>query len=140
MNGVGRDEPDAGLFGLDLTPVADLVPKVRRVYRGDPATPNPMLDFDERDLLRWARAAGFTAVELDYRAEVELPVPLPQVGWDVLKRTAPNPLAPTVEEALAQALTEDERERFEAHLRAVLAAGGPARRTFASAFLRAVRP
>jgi hypothetical protein len=41
---------------------------------------------------------------------------------------------------LAQTLTEAERDRFERHVRAVLAAGTPARRTLATAYLRAVRP
>jgi hypothetical protein len=33
----------------------------------------PIMDFDERDLLDWAVSAGFTAVELDYRAQVDVP-------------------------------------------------------------------
>jgi hypothetical protein len=99
-----------------------------------------MLNFDERDLLRWAREAGFTALELDYRAEVGVAQPLPTTDWEVLKKSAPNPLAPTFEEALAQTLTGEERERFEHQVRAVLAAGTPARRTLATVYLRAVRP
>jgi hypothetical protein len=90
-------------------------------------------------LLRWARAAGFTALELDYRAEVEVPEPLPTTDWDVLKKIAPNPLAPTFEEALAQTLTDGERDRFESHVRAVLAAVMPVRKTLATAYLRATR-
>jgi hypothetical protein len=99
-----------------------------------------MLNFDERDLLQWARAAGFVAIELDYRAEVAVPRPLPTTDWEVLKSTAPNPLAPTFEEAAARTLTDAERDRFERHVRAALAAGTPARRTLATAYLRAVRP
>ncbi len=89
--------PAAGddLFGLDLAAVADLAAKVRRAYLGVPTEQNPMLNFDERDLLRWAQAAGFAALELDYRAEVQVPEPLPTTDWEVLKKTAPNPLAPT---------------------------------------------
>jgi len=134
--------PAAGddLFGLDLAAVADLAAKVRRAYLGVPTEQNPMLNFDERDLLRWAQAAGFAALELDYRAEVQVPEPLPTTDWEVLKKTAPNPLAPTFEEALAQMLTDHERDRLEDHVRAVLAAGTPARKTLASAYLRAIRP
>ena len=127
------------LFGLDLAPVADLAGKLRRVWTPVPPEQDPMLDFDERDLLRLARDAGFTALELDYRAEVEVPAPAPTTDWDTLKRTAPNPLAPTVEEALTQALTGAERDRFEAHVRSVLAAGTPIRPILATAYLRAVR-
>lgn len=41
---------------------------------------------------------------------------------------------------LAQTLTDQERDRFEDHMRAVLAAGTPARKTLATAYLRAIRP
>jgi arsenite methyltransferase len=128
------------LFGLDVAAVADLAAKLRRAYVSVATEQDPMLNFDERDLLRWARAAGFAAVELDYRAEVELPQPLPTTDWEVLKKTAPNPLAPTLDEALAQTLTSAERDRFESHVRAVLAAGMPGRSTLATTYLRAIRP
>jgi arsenite methyltransferase len=65
---------------------------------------------------------------------------LPTTDWNVLKKTAPNPLAPTFEEALAQTLTGAERDRFETHMRSVLVARTPARKTLATAYLRAVRP
>ena len=48
--------------------------------------------------------------------------------------------AATVQEALAQTLTDQERDRFEEHMRAVLAAGTPARKILATAYLRAIRP
>jgi arsenite methyltransferase len=140
INSFAVAEVGAVLFGLDVAAVADLAGKVRRVYFGVPTERDPMLNFDERDLLRLARAAGFTALELDYRAEVDVPERLPTSDWAVLKKTAPNPLAPTFEEAMAQTLTRQERDRFEDHVRAVLAAGTPARTTLATAFMRAIRP
>jgi arsenite methyltransferase len=140
INGfAAADTEDRSLFGLDLAAIGDLAAKVHRVYLDDRGA-GPMLDFDERDLLRLARAAGFTGIELDYRAEVEVAYPMPTTDWDVLKKVAPNPLAPTYEEAVRRALTEDQRDRFEGHVRAALAAGLPGRRTLATAFLRAVRP
>jgi SAM-dependent methyltransferase len=126
------------LFGMDTGPVADLVEKVRRAYGPVDADEDPMLDFDERDLLSFARGAGFTAITLDYRAQLDVPAP-PPGEWDVLKRTAPNPLVPTYEEAMATNLTAAERDRFEAHFHALLAAGAPASRTMATAYLRALR-
>jgi SAM-dependent methyltransferase len=128
------------LYGLDTTAIADLAAKVHRAFHPVPADLNPMLNFDERDLLRWAGSAGFEALELDYRAEVEVPQPAVTNDWEVVKKTAPNPLAPTLEEALAQTLTTAERERFENHARNALAAGTPIRRTLATVYLRAVRP
>jgi ubiquinone/menaquinone biosynthesis C-methylase UbiE len=124
------------LFGVGDPPVIDLIAKVRDVYRG--ADGKPMVDFDERDLVDWAVAAGFEAVELDYRAQ--LGVPTEPVDWETLKRVAPNPLVPTYGEAIAAALTDEERERLDAHMNARAAAGTPMRRTLATAFLRALRP
>jgi ubiquinone/menaquinone biosynthesis C-methylase UbiE len=131
---------DGGLFGLDLTSVAGLVAKVRGAYQSVPIERNPMLNFDERDLLHWARDAGFAELELDYHAVVGVPEAPPTTDWDVLRTMAPNPLAPTLEEALDRTLTDEERRRFERHARAALAAGTPARTTTARAFLRGVRP
>jgi arsenite methyltransferase len=140
INSFATAEADCSLFGLDMTPVADLAAKLRRAYTSVPTEHDPMLNFDERDLLRWARAAGFTELRLDYHAEVRVPEPMPTTDWEVLKRTAPNPLAPTFEDALAQMLTDQERDRVEHHVRAVLAAGTPVRRTLATVYLRAIRP
>jgi arsenite methyltransferase len=140
INRFAVGEPRRVLFGLDLAPVADLAGKLASAYARRPPEQDPMLNFDERDLLRWVRDAGFAAVELDYRAEVEVPQPLPATDWDTLKQMAPNPLAPTYEQAMTEALTPDERARLEDHIRATLAAGGTARRTLATAYLRATRP
>ncbi|MEU7906793.1 methyltransferase domain-containing protein [Actinoplanes sp. NPDC049118] len=125
------------LFGLDLTGVADLAAKVRARYAASAPDGDPMLDFDERDLLRWAREAGFTRVSLDYRAEIDVPGP-PVMDWAALKRTAPNPLVPTYAEAIEAALTPAERERLDAHVESL--AGTPTRHTMATAYLSAVRP
>jgi arsenite methyltransferase len=127
------------LFGVGDSPVRDLLVKVRGVYRGGagPAE-GPMVDFDERDLLGWAVAAGFGAVELDYRAQVDVPAE-PIGDWETLQRVAPNPLVPTYGEAIAAALTDDERDRLDAYMTARAAAGTPTRRTMATAFLRALR-
>ncbi|MEU1395027.1 class I SAM-dependent methyltransferase [Micromonospora zamorensis] len=130
-----QHRPD-DLFGLGGSPVDGLVAKVHDVYRG---RTQPMFDFDERDLMTWAQTAGFEAVRLDYRAQLDVPAG-PISDWDALKRTAPNPLVPTYGEAIAAALTTDERERLDAHMAALAAAGTPTRRTGAMAFLRALRP
>ena len=134
-----RHRPD-DLFGLGSSPVDDLLAKVRDVYRGSTETAErPMVDFDERDLIAWAAAAGFEAVELDYRAQLDVPAE-PISDWEALKKVAPNPLVPTYDEAIAAALTDDERERLDAYMTALVVAGTPTRRTMAVAFLRALRP
>jgi arsenite methyltransferase len=122
------------LFGLDMAPVADLVVKVRDAYTDEPA----MTGFDERHLLLCARTAGFTAIELDYHVEWDVPQPPPH-DWEALLNTAPNPLAPTYAEAMAGTLTPAERETLHDHVRTLVAADTPARRTMASAYLSALR-
>jgi arsenite methyltransferase len=121
------------LFGLDMTPVADLVVKMRDAY----ADPAAMIDFDERHLLLCARSAGFTAIELDYHVDWDVPAPPPR-EWAALLHTAPNPLAPTYAEAMAATLTPAERSTLEDRIRTLVEAGTPARRTFATAYLSAV--
>ena len=131
-----RHRPD-DLFGLRGSPVDDLLAKVRDRFRD--GTETSMVDFDERDLLTWAAAAGFEAVELDYRAQLDVPAE-PIADWPALRQTSPNPRAPTYGEAIAAALTDAERARLDAYLASHAAAGTPTRRTMATAYLRALRP
>lgn len=128
------------MFDLPRSPVDDLLAKVRDAYNSAiEEAVEPMIDFDERDLIDWAVTAGFEAIELDYRAQLDVPAE-PIINWGVLKRTSPNPLAPTYGQVIAAALTDDERERLDTHMDAMAAAGTPTRRTIATAFLRALRP
>jgi arsenite methyltransferase len=131
-----RHRPD-DLFGLASSPVDDLLAKVTAHFIGGSSV--AMFDFDERDLMAWAVDAGFTAVELDYRAQLDVPAE-PMPAWSELKQTAPNPLAPTYAEAMAAALDEEERSRLDAYLEELSASGTPTRRTMAVAYLRAVAP
>lgn len=127
-------------FGLTDSPVDDLLLKIGAAYRssGAEAAAHTMTDFDERDLVDWAVAAGFEAVELDYRAEVQVPSD-PIADWAAVKRTAPNPLAPTYGEVIEAVLTTNERDRLDEYLTAFAVARTPTRRTAAVAFLRALR-
>ncbi len=129
-------------FGLPTdTPIDTLLLKIALVYRDAGASPaaETMIDFDERDLLRWAEAAGFDELELDYQAQLRAPA-APITDWPGLKRTAPNPLAPTYGEAIAAVLTPAEQTQLDDYMQALSQAGTPTRRTLGLAFLRAVRP
>jgi SAM-dependent methyltransferase len=132
----GRTGRDNTLLGLDPAPIADLIAKLLAAYAATAPAADPMLDFDERDLVRWAGEAGFTGVRLDYRAEIDVPGP-PIADWAALRRTAPNPLVPTYGEMLDTVLTPAERDRFDAHLRTL--ADVPTRHTMATAYLSATR-
>ncbi|WP_250008328.1 class I SAM-dependent methyltransferase [Actinoplanes sp. M2I2] len=131
--------PDS-LFGLRDPEVADLLAKVVAVYRdGARRGENPMTDFDERDLLRWVAEAGFDGVEVDYRAQLDVPAE-PIGDWAARKDAAPNPLAPTYGEAMTMALSEDERERLDTRMTQLAQSGTPTRRTLATAYIRALHP
>lgn len=108
-------EPASRFMGVDVEPIQPIADKVRALYdRLQPPTTDPMLDFDERDLLALAEQAGFRAIHLELRADIE---PAKAVRWEAAWRQAANPKIPTLEEAIAQTLTPDEAERFVAHMR-----------------------
>ncbi|MGK5682676.1 class I SAM-dependent methyltransferase [Actinoplanes sp. URMC 104] len=128
------------LFGLRDAEVGDLLAKVVAVYRdGARRGENPMTDFDERDLLRWAAEAGFDGIEVDYRAQLDVPAE-PIGDWAARKDVAPNPLAPTYGEAIDMVLTQEERVRLDTRMTALAETGTPTRRTLATAYLRALHP
>jgi arsenite methyltransferase len=131
--------PDS-LFGLRDPEVADLLAKVVAIYRdGARRGENPMTDFDERDLLRWAAEAGFDGVEVDYRAQLDVPAE-PIGDWEARKNVSPNPLAPTYGEAMTMALSEAECQRLDTRMTQLAQSGTPTRRTLATAYLRALHP
>jgi arsenite methyltransferase len=113
--------PDHCFWGYEVTPVQDLAQKVTAIYRQvQPLDSDPMLNFDERDLLVFAERAGFTEIHLEL--QVEVAPPRENVSWAVFTRVAGNPKIPTLEEAIQQALTEDEAQRFIDHLQPLVEA------------------
>ncbi len=131
-------DDDTEFWGLDARPVRDLVAKIWEYEGWTPADyPNdPMMNFDERDLVKHAESAGFREIHLDLVVDVEPGRWI--VDWDRLLETSPNPNAHTAGEAIAGALTDEEASRFEAHLRPLADAGDGIKRD-ASAYLWAVR-
>jgi arsenite methyltransferase len=129
---------DPGRFyGYDTSPVRPLAAKVWALYESiQPRGEDPMVDFDERDLLRHAEQAGFGVLDLELRVTVQnarQPVP-----WDRFLRTSGNPLIPTFGEALERTLSPEEITAFTDYLRPLVESGtGQERR--ASAYLTAVR-
>lgn len=85
-----------------------------------------MLDFDERDLLRWAEQTGFAEIHLELQVEM---APLAPAAWEVWVRKSGNPRIPTREEAMRQALTPAEVEELTAHLRPLVEQGKGTTRT-----------
>jgi SAM-dependent methyltransferase len=105
-----------------------------------PADTDPMLDFDERDLMDLADDAGFEEVHLNYEAAIESGKPVWGVcDWDVLLKSSRNPKIPALREAMDEALTTAEFERFAAHPRPLVEQGRRRGRTAAHAYLWAVK-
>jgi arsenite methyltransferase len=130
-------EPANTWMGYDLSPVSGLAAKLRSVYEAiQPADTDPMLNFDERDLLEMAEQAGFFPIDLRLDAEVRRTEPS---TWDRFIGTAGNPRIPTLAEAIAQTLTADEAQTFTAHLRPLVEEGRGTWR-MATAHLCAVKP
>jgi arsenite methyltransferase len=129
---------DPGRFsGYDVRPVARLAAKVEALYESiQPPGADPMIDFDERDLLRHAEHAGFPEISLDLEvtvANARQPVP-----WERFLRISGNPLVPPVGEALNRTLTPEEITEFTTYLKPLVESGtGQERRAFA--YLTAAR-
>ncbi len=109
-------EPTHIFGGYDVTPLSEIAQKVKAVYhRIQPPDSDPMLDFDERDLITFAENAGFKEIYLELQVEIK-----PKdnnTSWEAMLRTAGNPKIPTLEEAMREALTPTETEALIAHLR-----------------------
>lgn len=116
--------------------LADLAERLNAVYADLQPRSDPMLDFDERDLLRFAEEAGFFPVELDYYAEMRSAEPRP---WEALLHSSGNPKIPTVSEAMDKVFSPAERDRVTSHLRPQVE-DGLGIWQMATAFLWATRP
>jgi len=130
-------EPVDRLWGYNVSAITDLAAKVKASYAAlrDPAA-DTMMDFDDRDLVDLAEAAGFERIHLECHIDIEPFAHLLPLGLDTLLDISPNPLAPTLREALDDALTGPERERFLTHYGQVVAEDAPLRRS-AVAYLAA---
>ena len=110
-------------LGYDLSPLAEVGDKIAAAFAEQEADPaaDPMLNFDERDLLGDAEEAGFFPLALTLEVEVR---PTEAEPFDALLNRAPNPLSPTLAETMAEVLTADERERVVAYMRPLVEGGG----------------
>jgi arsenite methyltransferase len=133
VNSFGWPERDGLFAGYDVNAVWDVAQKLRGC-----GAVNTFVGWDERDLLSWVEAAGFTDVEITHEIEVK-PHPMAKTrDWGTFRNFAPNPLAPTLQEAMDEKLTPEEQNRFVAHLRPLVERGEGAYRA-ASAYVRALK-
>lgn len=123
INRFRRAQSRHRFVGFDVTPIMDITDKLKAVYEAlQPSDTDPMLNFDERDLVQLAEAAGFNKVRLELTIEIgndhgELRT------WDDLLHVAFNPKVPTLAEAMAQVLSDEEQAALVAYLRPLVEAG-----------------
>ncbi len=144
INSFTYPEPPHLFFGYDVTPIIPITRKLLAIYeRFQPGCSDPMLNFDERDLVKFAERAGFTEVHLELQitiipATLESGAAAPKPNWETFLKSSPNPLVPTLEEAIHEALTAEEAAQFTAHLRPLVEARQKIKRS-AVAYLWAVK-
>jgi len=130
-------EPPEMFWGYDVAPVMEIAQKIKAAYRRlQPPEEDPMLDFDERDLISFAERAGFRDIHL--KLEIEVKPKDHQISWDTLMKIAPNPRVPTLGAVMQEVLSPAERERFTAHLKPLVEANQGITRS-AIAYLRALK-
>jgi ubiquinone/menaquinone biosynthesis C-methylase UbiE len=118
--------PPNELFGVNVAEIRDLADKVKAVAEQTLGSQATMLDFDDRDLLDMAEQAGFRQIHLDLDRQIV--EEHRSQTWDSLLATSGNPLAPSIGDLISQALTTDEMQRFEAHIRPRIESGRRIRR------------
>jgi arsenite methyltransferase len=125
------------LGGYNVQPVAEIAQKLKAYYeRIQPSDTDPMLDFDERDLISFAEQAGFNEVYLELKIEIK---PMPdKMTWEQFLHHAANPRVPTFEETMHEALTPEEANELSLVLRPLVEHGQGIRRG-ALAFLWAIQ-
>ena len=134
INRFGREQREYQWMGYDMSPVLDLYRKVRSGMARDKKKvenegTDPMIDFDERDLIRFAEEAGFSHVFLDYHVVI---LPPSSGEWHTLYTSSPNPKAYSLKEAAERSLTEEERKELTDYLKPLVDRGeGRQRRAYA---------
>ena len=135
INRFGHEENRRRYYGLDVGPVRPLADKI--MARWKQPQEHPLLNFDERDLFRWAQEAGFAQIRMDYSAEIDV------TEWassaDAFLHSSGNPLDSTPEEEMLEALDPAERAEFETYIRKAIASRPQIQRRLAKTYLRAVK-
>jgi arsenite methyltransferase len=136
INRFGMEDRRQGFWGYPSNGVHHLAKKVEGVFAAIQPPSDPMIDFDERDLVRHAENAGFFPIDLELQIEVRATEPRP---WPAFANSSGNPKIPTIAQAMDQALTPEEREQLADHLRPLVEEGRGVWR-MAHAYLPAVKP
>jgi arsenite methyltransferase len=129
-------EPPNRLRGYDVTPVQDLVARLR--HELDRKADRPSFAFGVRELVDALETAGFERIRVDLTVEIAPEPPWPERSWELFLSRAANPLVPSIGEVVEAHLTAEEAERLERHLRPLVELGA-GRRRLAVAYYSAAR-
>jgi ubiquinone/menaquinone biosynthesis C-methylase UbiE len=122
--------------GGDVEPVKDLAQRLRAFYlQLQPPETSPMVNFDERDLVRLSEASGFKNVHLEFHVIL---MSNPPQKWETFINSPGNPTIPSFADAMKQVFTADEIRRLETHVRPRVESGG-GQGASAVAYLRATK-
>ena len=99
------------------------------------AASHPLVNFSERDLVNFAKGAGFAQIHLELHIDV---VNSPIRSWEVFIGTSPHPWAPSLGAILAERFTPEERTLFESVVRPLVESGNNIT-TDRAAYLQAIK-
>jgi len=102
----------------------------------DKCASNPLVNYNERNLLRFVLDSGFKEAHLELHIDVR---PSVVKSWDVFLGCSPHPWAPPLKSILTEEFTAEERQLFERVVRPGVEAGDGVN-TERIAFLTAVKP
>lgn len=97
---------------------------------------SPIVNYSERDLVNFVRAAGFSEIHLRFEIDV---MPSLIKSWKVFLGASPHPWAPSLGRILEEQFTAEEREFFEQVLRPTVESGKNLN-TERVAYLTAIKP
>jgi len=102
------------LRAYDASTIQDLDDRVKGVFETlQPRDRDPMLNFDDRDLVELAEAAGFSRISLTLEVTTQPPEAM---IWDTYLDTQWNPRIPTLREVMRDVLSPEEQDRYTAHM------------------------
>jgi SAM-dependent methyltransferase len=112
---------DGHRFGIDPGPIAELAARVEATFRAaQPRELEPLLSFDERDLLRLFEEAGFASLDLELHVSVRRE--WKDIAWfDAHLDGSSNPRIPSLRQAITTALTPGEAATYIAYYRQAIA-------------------
>ncbi len=124
------------LYGYDMSPVADVIQKLKDAFKVNRPKTETMVDFDERDLVKMAFESGFIDIHMELQLEVGRKEPR---LWKHFIESSGNPLEPTLREVMDKVLTAQEQQRLTLHMRPLIESGAGLKKS-AIAYLWAKRP